>query len=208
MTTVRRPRHVGDIIRVGQLGRVKTVESPYTEAPAGDEGDARSIRRDRRHSTAIRVEIGDRQVDLSDLRARICWRGPRKPAGREQRHAARRGGAMVRQPTPREGDDSPDVAGVPGSSSTTRASPIACSRRRGSRSRHRRRRARTGSGVARRDSCASSSSRCQDGGHAVRDRRRRGMVARRVSISNNTTPNAQMSARLSTILPRACSGAM
>ncbi len=29
-----------------------------------------------------------------------------------------------------------------------------------------------------------------------------------VSISNNTTPNAQMSARLSTFAPRACSGDM
>jgi hypothetical protein len=29
-----------------------------------------------------------------------------------------------------------------------------------------------------------------------------------LSISNNTTPNAQMSARRSTVLPLACSGAM
>ena len=47
----------------------------------------------------------------------------------------------------------------------------------------------------------------QHGGDSVRDRLAVKGAAP-LNISNSTTPNAQMSARLSTALPRACSGAM
>ena len=100
------------------------------------------------------------------------------------------------------------TAGAAGSisSSSSRASPIALSRLRGSFWRHRRSNRRTDGGT-------SAGSTLKSGSVLSTDARTSEMSSpsnarRPVSISYRTTPNAQMSARLSTLLPFACSGAM
>ena len=91
-------------------------------------------------------------------------------------------------------------------SSVMRASPMSRSRCLGSRSRQRTRSVRTAAGVA-----AGSAAK------SIGWRRTAAIVSEMpsplnnrlpVSISKHTTPNAQTSARRSTVLPRACSGAM
>ena len=90
--------------------------------------------------------------------------------------------------------------------SSSRASPIHCSRFLGSLSRQRASSLRTGGGV-------SGGSASRSGGSLSTEARTSDTVSpskslRPVSISHSTTPKAQMSARRSTFLPRACSGDM
>jgi hypothetical protein len=102
------------------------------------------------------------------------------------------------------GDDGTSAAPV--AESVRRASPMSRKRTIGSRWRQRATRCRTaggvGTGSAPRSgvfvSTAASVSLVVSPSNSLRP----------VNISQSTTPNAQMSARLSTALPRACSGAM
>ncbi len=93
-----------------------------------------------------------------------------------------------------------------GSPRTTRASPMSRSRSRGSRSRQRATSWRTVDGVA--GGSAPRSGGCVSTAASVSLIVSPSNSRRPVSISHRTTPNAQMSARLSTARPRACSGAM
>ncbi len=87
--------------------------------------------------------------------------------------------------------------------SAIRASPIACSLCVASRSRHRRSNCRTNGGTfsGKRGAFMITAARISTTVSPV-------YSARPVSISDSTTPNAQMSARRSTGLPLACSGLM
>ena len=87
-----------------------------------------------------------------------------------------------------------------------RASPMACSRRLRSRSRQRSSSRRIGAGVEAGSRVQSMSARSTSAivCDVVSPSKRR----RPASISNSTTPNAQMSERLSTGEPLACSGLM
>ena len=88
---------------------------------------------------------------------------------------------------------------VPTPLNATRASPMSRSRSLGSRSRQRVNSRRTVGGVAAGSACRSSVSRSTE---AMTSEISSPLNARwPVSISNSTTPNAQMSARLSTLLP-------
>ncbi len=98
------------------------------------------------------------------------------------------------------------TAGDSGSSSSRRASPMALSRRRGSFSRQRRSRRRRGRGRSAGSASQSTSSLITLA--SVTEMSSPSKARRPVSISYSTTPKAQMSARRSTALPRACSGAM
>ena len=89
---------------------------------------------------------------------------------------------------------------------STRASPMSRSRMRGSRSRHRAMRRWRRSGVA-------AGSVVQSGSFVSTKASMSDTVAPSKSrvpatISHSTAPNAQMSARLSTVFARACSGDM
>ena len=92
------------------------------------------------------------------------------------------------------------------SSIWTRASPIACSRRFGSFSRHRRSSRRSPKGAGAGNASQWGSFIMTDA--SVMELSSPAKARRPVSISYSTHPNAQMSVRLSTACPRACSGLM
>jgi hypothetical protein len=87
-----------------------------------------------------------------------------------------------------------------------RASPIACSRSRGSFWRQRRTSRSIGRGVDAGSASHDGSPRRMPASVSVTSSPSN--VRRPVNISNSTQPKAQMSARRSTTFPRACSGAM
>ena len=133
-------------------------------------------------------------------RARALPRGP--PRARRLMPTAARDASRHRATI----TAAPVSSGAPATRSSicTRASPISRNRRVGSLSRHRRSSRRTPEGTAAGSAPPSGSVVSTDASVSevvspVKSRRP-------VSISNSTTPNAQMSARRSTGLPRACSG--
>jgi hypothetical protein len=130
---------------------------------------------------------------------------PRQPSGE---HAATHGQSIARSGGIRRRTEGRLVGRPPlaTSSSTIRASAMSCSRFFGLRSRQRRSSRRIAGGTpaaarrgrSRRISTPASVSGTESPANSRRP----------VSISKSTTPNAQMSARLSTALPFACSGLM
>ena len=96
--------------------------------------------------------------------------------------------------------------GALASARAIRASPMSRIRFFGSRSRQRRSRARTLAGVSGGSASQAIGSRTTEASTSVTVSPRKRPFP--VSISESTTPNDQMSARLSTACPRACSGAM
>jgi hypothetical protein len=97
-------------------------------------------------------------------------------------------------------------SGGAGDSSAILASPMSRRRVLGSRSRQRAIRRRSGAGTER-GSASKSMDRVSTAA-SVSETVSPSNSLRPASISNSTTPNAQMSARLSTGFPRACSGLM
>lgn len=87
-----------------------------------------------------------------------------------------------------------------------RASAASASRRCRSFSRQRRKRRRTDEGVSGRSACHGGS--VFNTAASVSETVAPSNKSRPVSISQTITPNAHRSARLSTAIPRACSGAM
>ena len=118
----------------------------------------------------------------------------------EHRHRPRRSRTCVASPTP--------ASAAAGASATpsSHASPMSRSRFFRSRSRQRRRRRRTLGGVS--EGKAVQSGSCRSTEASTSDTVSPSKQRLPVSISYSTAPNAQMSVRLSTGLPRACSGDM
>ena len=163
----------------------------------------------------MRLPSGER---IAVVLGPLCASGPRSASNRHvgrstgcaARHhptpipiAATTGSASAQTGSPRRttvGRAAGASSTTPASSSITRASPIACKRRLGSFSRQRFSSLRTARGSVRRKS-AEIRLLQQNGRQRLRHRLARRNNGLPVSISYSTTPNAQMSARLSTGLP-------
>jgi hypothetical protein len=178
-------------VHLGDHARLEFVQPPDEQLVVRDVCDARAVAGDGRAgadadglSSQATAAVPAARITAPATAARIETREPRRAEP-----AARAGGASS------------------GADSRMRASPMSRSRCCGSRSRQRATSARRDGGVSAGRRRRSISSLSTAASVSVTDRpapNRRSPV----SISYTTTPNAQMSARLSTGRPRACSGAM